>query len=1482
VATNEIVFSVKVQKDGNLSVIAKEANAAADGTENLGKQTDSLSKKRRDYQKVEKGVGQAGLSTAKGFSKQAGAISGGLVPAYAILAANIFAITAAFNALKEAAQVKALEEGFSTLGNVVGRTSSLMANEMVKITDGAIAMDAALRSSAAGFSAGFNMAEMKGLTEIAKGASIALGRDLGDALDRLVRGTAKLEPEILDELGLFIRLDDAAAKYAQTLNKSVGALTQTERRQAFLNEALEQGERKFSSVMNLETNPFDRLSAAASNLAKGLLSVINVAVVPFIELLNTNMYMLIGVLVMFGNTVASHMLPALYGIGQAQRERGDEALEAAEKFSKAQDLEVKSIEKNIRVQETAMGKTTKFSALQGNLGTENEKEGDVDAMLKSLKRGKTARETFMKKDAKNRTALRQKETLEIKALIEELEKLDRARAGKGEGAAALELQEGLAGIQDDLADNMSNISKAGPLAGFAEAFRATQQYSAGMGDLSSGITAATGPMGWLSGILPRLGAAFGTAGVGVRLFGVALINAIPVIGQILFVGGLVVSLLSKWLGATTNISAAQNQLNDVVDSMGDKFEQLNEALTKSVARSGLLSEAFDKNAEKGFQLTSEMKMLQGVVLESQEAFMGLTQALDENSLSAGDKLKSRWSMFFNWYKETWVMIGDGALGILNKIGDALPDGIIPDSVRNLFGRISDAVIGSDTDVANELLRNAFIEPLEEMISLGNNIDQVRELFASMKIDPEQPGAVRDLANALEQQAISMVASGKAVDANGKALTVTQTFSMLLNKEYKKLSDTTDELAERTIGAAKAFEESSQSIRSFFSKETGKDTFLTMANDAKELSKALSNIKGNGESAQAVLDNIKKGEGGWLRSFFGSKKEFDESTIEDIAPILAEIETRSKKISEQQKNSALNTKVFAAQIKVANNELKYMKQAFKFNEFVGLQNVFGKSLETSKEITKQILVLKNKELELQKRIFKNKRRQIDMEMDFKINEIELLRMQEGMDATRYALLGEQLQLLRLLKMEKRDALDIENDTTEALIKQNSFRALMAKANTKSVIGSGSLGSKLVGMRALGSAKDTVKANKDQIVQSARDEYLAGNTLPSSAMSGPGQNLRGHSVNDGGGTQVNVSDLNAAGEAGFDSAMYQAGLVDLQNQVMLTDAVLKSMQESLKNFGPDGELIIAFSTGMNTATSGFIQMASALGDKNTALEDGAAIAAGVASAISAAASIMTAASNARIAAIDKEIAAEQRRDGKSKASLAKIKSLEAKKEAMARKAFESNKKMMMAQTIANTAAAVMGILAIDSARVGSFAIPMAIAVGAMGAAQLAIIAGTSYQGGGGSAGGVTGPSQISVGKRRDTVDISKSKSASGELAYFRGEQGTGGPENFTRAFSGYKHRASGGNTGYIVGEQGPELFMPDRPGTIVPADDTAQLGGGSNVTFNINTVDASGVEDLLVEQQGNIIGMLRQAANSYGQDFFEDIDETTYTSPFARRA
>jgi hypothetical protein len=224
------------------------------------------------------------------------------------------------------------------------------------------------------------------------------------------------------------------------------------------------------------------------------------------------------------------------------------------------------------------------------------------------------------------------------------------------------------------------------------------------------------------------------------------------------------------------------------------------------------------------------------------------------------------------------------------------------------------------------------------------------------------------------------------------------------------------------------------------------------------------------------------------------------------------------------------------------------------------------------------------------------------------------------------------------------------------------------------------------------------------------------------------------------------------------------------------------------------------------------------------------------------------------------------------------MEKKKDAEKKKAFEQNKKMQMAQTVIATATGA--IQAYASAQVlGPFAGPIVGAmlaglVVAMGAKQMGIIASSSYQGGGGGVGSAAGGSSVSLGDRNSTADLAKSRGARGELAYARGESGTGGMDSFKPAFSGYKNRAEGGNTGFVVGEQGPELFVPETPGRIVPNDDIA-AGGVSNVSFNINTVDASGVEDLLVAQRGNIIGMIRQAANTYGQDFVEDVDTSTFT-------
>ena len=311
--------------------------------------------------------------------------------------------------------------------------------------------------------------------------------------------------------------------------------------------------------------------------------------------------------------------------------------------------------------------------------------------------------------------------------------------------------------------------------------------------------------------------------------------------------------------------------------------------------------------------------------------------------------------------------------------------------------------------------------------------------------------------------------------------------------------------------------------------------------------------------------------------------------------------------------------------------------------------------------------------------------------------------------------------------------------------------------------------------------------------------------------------------------------------------------------MTRNVLTPLMDDLSKLGPEGELI-------NSIASGGLTIASSIATIGEAGEFTAEKMQAVGNIISGIASIMAANGKAQIAEIDRQIAAEKKRDGKSKESLAKIKNMEKEKEKIARKNFEMNKKMQIASTIANTAAAVMQTMSTT----GFFGSPLAMAVAAMGAAQVALIQRQTFQGGGGSTEANAKPQNIQIGKRDNKVDVSK-RATAGELAFLRGERGVGNnANNFTPSgAAGMKSYAAGS---MLVGEQGPEVVTPSAPVDVIPND---RLGGGtSNVNFTINAVDAAGVQEVLMAQRGNIIGMIREAAHEHGEEFMEPVDTASY--------
>ena len=72
---------------------------------------------------------------------------------------------------------------------------------------------------------------------------------------------------------------------------------------------------------------------------------------------------------------------------------------------------------------------------------------------------------------------------------------------------------------------------------------------------------------------------------------------------------------------------------------------------------------------------------------------------------------------------------------------------------------------------------------------------------------------------------------------------------------------------------------------------------------------------------------------------------------------------------------------------------------------------------------------------------------------------------------------------------------------------------------------------------------------------------------------------------------------------------------------------------------------------------------------------------------------------------------------------------------------------------------------------------------------------------------------------------------------------------------------GGTPYMVGEKGPELFVPNSSGQITPNN---KLGGGGTVnntyiTNSISAVDAKSVAQLFAENRKTLLGSVQMAQN-----------------------
>jgi hypothetical protein len=278
-AKNKVEIDVVVDDKGTMGKVGLGAKKAGDGL-------DAMAKGGRNAERNTKGAAQASSNASKNFSKMSQGM-GGLVGVYATFAAQMFALSAAFNFLKNAADLENLKKSQVSFAQTGGLAIKSITTQLETASKGMLGFKEAGQAAAMGVAKGFSTSQLTQLTEGALKASTALGRGYQDTFDRLLRGVSKAEPELLDELGITLRLETATQSYADAIGKSRDKLTAAERSQAVFVETMRQLNDTFGAV-KAQGNPFVQLGKTFEKIAQDITAKLLPAVTSFVDLINAN------------------------------------------------------------------------------------------------------------------------------------------------------------------------------------------------------------------------------------------------------------------------------------------------------------------------------------------------------------------------------------------------------------------------------------------------------------------------------------------------------------------------------------------------------------------------------------------------------------------------------------------------------------------------------------------------------------------------------------------------------------------------------------------------------------------------------------------------------------------------------------------------------------------------------------------------------------------------------------------------------------------------------------------------------------------------------------------------------------------------------------------------------------------------------------------------------------------------------------------
>jgi len=197
-----------------------------------------------------------------------------------------FTVGTAMKALefvKLSGQSEALARGFNNLSKSSGFSAQAL-NKLRSATDGTMSSMDLMKQANNAMLLGIAESEdqMADMFDVAQRLASALGQDTAFGIESLVTGLGRQSKLMLDNLGIMVDATSANENYAEVLGKTVSELTDAERKQAFVNEAMKEANTLVKNLGDEHLTTADKIKQAQTAM-DDLKVQIGVLLTPVIE-----------------------------------------------------------------------------------------------------------------------------------------------------------------------------------------------------------------------------------------------------------------------------------------------------------------------------------------------------------------------------------------------------------------------------------------------------------------------------------------------------------------------------------------------------------------------------------------------------------------------------------------------------------------------------------------------------------------------------------------------------------------------------------------------------------------------------------------------------------------------------------------------------------------------------------------------------------------------------------------------------------------------------------------------------------------------------------------------------------------------------------------------------------------------------------------------------------------------------------------------